>query len=250
MIKNKINKTLAISMLSLTLFSSSAHAFEFYDNSNILDGNISAKIDLKASSGVKEFSVNGKKYANSTYALSQLGKAYGGTNTFSYSGVVQTGNLGAHANLYNSSGSVVSTANWKYNTSSATSLQNETAKVSAKGQYYVKGTSKVYNGNGYTTVGANQSPIVTVKSLGIEISDEELKEREYLYSNYNMISAVGEGDLEGYVLLSDLYDEENQPNTPEEAIKYMQLNERNKFKMIPLYSNDGETIIGEYKINL
>ncbi|MBY1826213.1 hypothetical protein KWY54_19830, partial [Clostridioides difficile] len=95
-------------------------------------------------------------------------------------------------------------------------------------------------------------PIATVKSLNIDISEQELKERQYLYETKNLISAVGFNDIKGYVSLDDLYDEENQPQNPKEAVAYMQRLERSniKYKSIPLYDKDGETIIGEYHIDL
>ncbi|MCK8744073.1 protease, partial [Clostridioides difficile] len=68
----------------------------------------------------------------------------------------------------------------------------------------------------------------------------------------NLIYAQGENNVKGYVKKNDLYDEENQPQNPKEAVAYMQRLERSniKYKSIPLYDKDGETIIGEYHIDL
>lgn len=73
----------------------------------------------------------------------------------------------------------------------------------------------------------------------------------------DLIAAVGIDGTEGYVCRIDLDGE--QPNNPEEAIEYMeQLNERivemkltgeKYIRIIPLYAEDGETIIGEFGIS-
>ena len=136
--------------------------------------------------------------------------------------------------------------------SGTTSFTATTGSTTSKGTYYTKGTTKTYNGRGYKTVGAKQSPIATMKSLDIEISNEELKECQYLYETKNMISALGVGDIEGYVSLDDLYSEDSQPNTPEETVAYMNkiAKSNEKYKSIPFYDKDGKTIIGEYHIDL
>jgi len=65
----------------------------------------------------------------------------------------------------------------------------------------------------------------------------------------DLISAVGEDAKEGYLKKQDMFGE--QPNNPEEAMAYMERIEKEKakgHKYIPLYSSDGETIIGKYKV--
>ena len=64
----------------------------------------------------------------------------------------------------------------------------------------------------------------------------------------DLIKAIGVDGVEGYVKKIDLYDEENQPNTPEEAIEYMRNKSKNRSKFIPVYEEDGKTIIGKYKL--
>ena len=69
-----------------------------------------------------------------------------------------------------------------------------------------------------------------------------------------LISAIGEKNTEGYVYADDLYDIANLPNNPDDALS-KQIKESiakwNPFykKTIPLYSEDGETVIGKYKLN-
>lgn len=58
-----------------------------------------------------------------------------------------------------------------------------------------------------------------------------------------------ENNISGYVKKSDLYDESNQPSTPEEFISYVENRDKKGPRVIPIYDKDGKTIIGEYKIN-
>ena len=50
---------------------------------------------------------------------------------------------------------------------------------------------------------------------------------------------------------ADLYDEENQPKTLEEAETFLMQRAKSneQYRMIPLYDTDGETVIGEYRID-
>ncbi|GAA0106692.1 hypothetical protein UT300013_33160 [Paraclostridium sordellii] len=65
----------------------------------------------------------------------------------------------------------------------------------------------------------------------------------------DLMAVVGVNDVEGYVKKVDLYDEENQPNNPEEAIAYMEEREKEGPRLIPVYEKDGKTVIGEYRID-
>lgn len=49
----------------------------------------------------------------------------------------------------------------------------------------------------------------------------------------------------GYVYKEDFYDIPNQPKNPEEAIDYMK---KNRAKKIPVYKNDGKTVVGAFQI--
>lgn len=246
-----LKKTLAFSLAVMSLFSTSVFADKISSNVNSKQPS-SYSIDLKAVSNTTSFTANGKSYTNHTGCAKLITGVMGSTTITCKSGFVDSGIIGAHANLYNSNEKVVRTTDWKYNTNRASGFTASTESITTKGTYHTKGTTKAYNGSGYKTVGAKQSPIATMKSLDIEISNEELKERQYLYETKNMISALGVGDVEGYVSLDDLYSEDSQPNTPEEAVAYMNkiAKSNEKYKSIPLYNKDGETIIGEYHIDL
>ncbi|CEQ21146.1 beta-lactamase inducer [[Clostridium] sordellii] len=65
----------------------------------------------------------------------------------------------------------------------------------------------------------------------------------------DLMAVIGVNDVEGYVKKVDLYDEENQPNNPEEAIAYMEKREKEGSRLIPVYEKDGKTVIGEYRID-
>ncbi|MBF9964879.1 hypothetical protein F1383_18425, partial [Clostridioides difficile] len=215
--KSKLSKALAISLAAASLFSNNAFADTNRPNLNIKEySNVS--MDRKSTSNTTSFSANGKNYYNYTSVEGTYAGAYGSTVIKCTSGKVTDGIMGVHANLYNSSGNVVKTTNWQYNTRTTDFHSASTKMHNVKGTYHTQGTTKAYNGSGYKTVGAKKSPIATVKSLNIDISEQELKERQYLYETKNLISAVGFNDIKGYVSLDDLYDEENQPQNPKEAV--------------------------------
>ena len=106
--------------------------------------------------------------------------------------------------------------------------------------------------------------IITVLLLGYSIAlgykdinsvetyiDESIEDE---ITENKLISAVGENKIEGYVYTYDLYEMSSQPSTPDEAVEYIkekEKNERNPFykKSIPLYDEDGVTVIGDYRID-
>jgi hypothetical protein len=57
-----------------------------------------------------------------------------------------------------------------------------------------------------------------------------------------LVRAVGSGGIIGYVRLEDL--DGPQPTTPEEALAMS-----GKERVIPLYAEDGITVVGEYVIS-
>lgn len=65
----------------------------------------------------------------------------------------------------------------------------------------------------------------------------------------DLIAVVGEDNVEGYVKKSDLYNDLETPSTPEEAIEYTKKKEEQGPRFIPVYTNDGKTIIGKYMVN-
>lgn len=250
--KNKLSKTLSISLASVALLSNFAYA----DSSNTTTNDLSNKTELsenaissKATSSPVSFSGSGKNYKGYTNSYISAGRAYGESIVESKSGFVPTGYMGAHVNLYNDKGVVVAPGSWFYNPNSVSLKITNLVSTSQKGTFHARGTGRAYNGNTYNSKRLNNSPNVILRDLNISIPNEELKEREYLYETKNMIPALGDSNVEGYVIESELYDLENQPNNPEEAIAYMNKMARIKQRSIPLYANDGETIIDQLTIN-
>lgn len=64
----------------------------------------------------------------------------------------------------------------------------------------------------------------------------------------DLIAVIGENNVEGYVKKSDFYDRKYNPETLEEVKKYMKLKEKEPYRVIPVYKEDGVTVIGELKI--
>lgn len=253
MVKNKITKTIAFTLASIAIMSMGDSSFANESNVIYDKFNIVANELLKGAGNAIKFLVDGKYYVGqvvSTTNSSNAAYGYQTTKTDGW-GSVGSGRLGAHCNLYrDSDGAVVRTADWKYNTATASTLKNTTSTYSGKtGYYHAQGTSKVYTGTGYVTKWCGSSTVTQIK--GLNISNEEKQTRINLYTDKNMIKAVGENNVEGYVSLNDLYDNENQPKTPEQAVTFM--NKRAKsftqYRMIPLYGADGVTEIGMYRID-
>ncbi|MEK4297384.1 hypothetical protein BSK63_17345 [Paenibacillus odorifer] len=60
-----------------------------------------------------------------------------------------------------------------------------------------------------------------------------------------LIRAVGENGTIGYVKATDL---DSEVTSPEEAIVYEETTKDLEYKSIPLYKDDGKTVIGKYKM--
>lgn len=62
----------------------------------------------------------------------------------------------------------------------------------------------------------------------------------------DLLEAIGENGIIGYVKLSDL---DSNVSSPEEALTYQESAENSEYISIPLYNSDGETVIGEFRMN-
>jgi len=71
-------------------------------------------------------------------------------------------------------------------------------------------------------------------------------EAESIETEPDLIYACGTNGISGYVKKSDLNGD--MPKTPEEAIEITRKNKSQNSREIPLYEEDGKTIIGSYKI--
>lgn len=251
MIKNKLTKTLAFTLATISILSLGSNTFADY---NIESYSKDSKF-IEESSNTRGYGNwitfdKDKKYSGRPGAHTSSSGVYGTQTTRSTSSV-PANRIGAHCNLYRASdGAIVRTADWAYNTSTVSTFTNSTSKYNAKGTYYAQGTSKGFlSNNTYETKWCGQSTIAQIKSLNI--SSEDKQERIKLYEDKQMVKAIGENDIEGYILLEDLYDEENQPKNSSEAKIYMSKRARSlkQYRMIPLYDTDGQTVIGEYRID-
>lgn len=77
------------------------------------------------------------------------------------------------------------------------------------------------------------------ETYGPTLPDENAEEPD-------LILALGEGGITGYIKVTDTDD---GVTSPEEALAYMEFAEKRDDFSIPLYMQDGETIIGEFILN-
>lgn len=266
--RKKIHTILSASLISSILLSN--NIISFATSENIEDSNIkiekSSNTKATATSGKRYFTVYGKQYHNYTQVRTVGSNRATGMTTIMANQTVPTGYMGVHCNLYNAStDKVVKTSDWTTNNSPAAGYSTN-ATIDRVGRYYTKGTTKAYNGNGYTVYGAYQSPELSTGSRHVKLTRDTVRgyfninKNGQTYGTYitdeignliqepDLMEAVGENNIEGYVKRIDLYDEQNTPNTPEEFITMQKLNTNNKIRVIPLYEKDGETIIDEYHI--
>lgn len=249
--KNKVGSKFLATMLiaggvfsSLTVVSNAGQPVESVDNNQIKNIEM---VQPRLDGQDKQFIVRGITFTNFT-TITTSGKYASGSTTIVANKNVAANQIGAHCNLYNAAtGKVVKTADWKYNSSSTSSLKNTTPQINQAGKYFTRGTTRAWDGNAYYTTSAYESPKLTAKSMNLEISEKELEERQYLYENKNMIAAVGINDIDGYVSIDDLMGETPKSN---EEVKVLMASRKNRsFRTIPLYDTDGETIIGSYRID-
>lgn len=265
----RIMSTLMVSGILLTNnVVSFADTFKDINNLNV-SANIEEKSSARAtsSSGKRYFNVYGVSYHNYTEIITVGSNRATGRTTVMANKTVPAGYMGVHCNLYDAStNKVVKTADWTTNSSSAVGYSTN-ATIDKVGRYYTKGTTKVYNGNGYDIYGANQSPELSTGARFVKLTRDTVRgyfninENGDTYGTYisdkngnilqepDLMEAIGEGGIDGYIKKSDVYDEENEPNTPKEFVSKQKLNRNKQVRIIPLYEKDGKTIIGEYHIN-
>lgn len=121
--------------------------------------------------------------------------------------------------------------------------------------FYSRGQVAMFKGDGYYTYTTPMSPYQQTFSARMlqeeyHVNDNnEIYGSEYILNQYDiepdLISSVGDNNIEGYVKTVDL--ELKQPNSPEEAIVYME--NLPTERVIPLYECDGETVIGTFTIH-
>ncbi len=102
-------------------------------------------------------------YQNRASVLTYTGTAAAYTYVKTKSGSkVPAGYLGTYCRLYKNGVLILESEKWIYNTSSDSIMVNYVSTSSVVGSnYYSKGISAAYNGNGYNTVATYQSPSQT-----------------------------------------------------------------------------------------
>ena len=263
--KNKKSAILTLAVTSIVALNSVSS----FANTTITENNngISTLSDAISSSVSK--TVNGVTFKGRTMVQTAnvLGKVSALT-IVETSAKVPGGYIGAHTALYKEgSGTAVSSSSWAYNSSSTNYFQRTAQTTSAKKgtNYRTHGTMKCYNkstGN-YVGVTLNKSPYVTYsldeeniddeylsyKTMNLTISEDEKQERVEMYEEKGMIAAEGLNGKEGYISLEEMGVYEN-PETPEEALKLQEenLNKYGDYKDIPVYDEDGVSVIDTFRV--
>jgi len=170
---------------------------------------------------------------------------------------VPVGYMGVKARLYSSSGSLIASTDWSYNTDEvALDLQSDYYRTTT-GYYYSKGQVKLYYGNGYNTYDSYATPnfapsrSVTADPDAYNIQRNENGEiygSEFFLNEIgvqpDLVLAENTAGVVGYVRASDL--SVSEVTTPAEAIAAM---ENNATRSIPMYLSDGETVVGTFVID-
>ncbi len=204
-----------------------------------------------ATSSTLYATVNGRqyKYYTKCYTGSGWSNANATVGTVTSSPTVPAGYLGVNAKLYKTNGSLVSSSGWYYSNGPSLLFGMPSPKYYAKGNYYARSSVRIYNGSNYNTYNTAQTPNMSVASI---MEENELKIAQinengeaygsqlYCDEHLDLIAATGENGIEGYVKATDLDPEPTglvvEPYNP---LTYY----------IPLYSSDGETVIGSFKIS-
>jgi hypothetical protein len=190
-----------------------------------------------------------------------------GTAAWSYTDLTTTdwsnapaGYMGAKARVFDQNANVKKESDMTYTSQSNSFVSVGTGRYNIQGgTFFGLGLVDLYNGNGYTHYETYQSPsqnnsLSSIAALIKSLPDYKVNNNGQTYGSAmlasakgyepNLISAVGEDGTEGYVYATDLNG--RIPNTPEEAVELMA--HRSDSRDIPLYKNDGKTIIGIFRI--
>lgn len=161
---------------------------------------------------------------------------------------IQTGYIGVQARLYSAEdGQLKYTSNLIYSTASSITAYSDA--TSDSGYFYSQTKALFYNGNGYDTYIANQSPNMAVPASYMNLKYETNCNgetygsgllAEYLGAEPDYIAATGIGGINGYVRTKEL---SPIPASPDDAALMMQ--QRQSDRIIPLYDCSGN-IIGSF----
>jgi hypothetical protein len=195
-------------------------------------------------------------FFNASVSLANGARAYVSVTNEDGTGGVAAGYMGGNAKMYFSNGMISKSTGMKYTQKYRVGEVWYTDFSTLPGNYYAKSEVEFYNGNGYDRFDVKKSPIATYPSSrsssfetdNLEISAYKVNENGETYGSElyaevcgkspDLIAALGADGTIGYVRNSDLNPE---PKTIEEALALNDITE------IPLYSSDGDTIIGVFK---
>lgn len=190
-------------------------------------------------------SVEGVGYQGKT-TLHDNGSAMWANATTKASKGVAAGRMGSLARLY-LKGSVVRSTNAVYNGSGAQSIIASTPTSSTRGNYFAGGISYIYNPatGRYSSYSLLNSPAQTLSEVEVTRNENgEIYGSEYELLpcgiQPDLISAIGVDGTKGYVKEADI---NYAPQTLEEALAYTPIE-----REIPLYEDDGETVIGSFLV--
>lgn len=162
---------------------------------------------------------------------------------------VPEGYMGARAGLYTSSGTLKGSSDWEYNSSSASGRSAYYEYSATSGTYYAKGSVKIYNGDGYNTYDCKATPNISPKTTRAAIQVNSYGEvfGSELFLNEvgvqpDLILAEGLDGTIGYVRNNDI--NRDPVTTLEDAIAYGS----GSSYSIPLYAEDGRTVIGQFRV--
>lgn len=215
-------------------------------------------------SNYKYETANGYNYYFYSYATSiDSSSIYGLTKCMSNgSGNIPIGYMGVYSRLYNSNGTLMTSSDWYYNSSVVAGVGNTTDFIHTSGTYYSKGKVELYNGNGYTQYEAYSTPYLTISSSSFSLCKSASKSEDISNSikvnekgetygseimadtmgvELDLIAACGTNNTLGYVRSSDLNSSkiDNPKNITILKSK----------RTIPLYNEEGITIIGDFEID-
>lgn len=200
----------------------------------------------EANSTTKSYTVDGLTFSNYSsvwvYNYGVQGRAQITAPT-----TMAAGYVGALAMLFDITGTLVQYKSFTTNSVASKGLSVGTDLYTASGTYRAIGQTFVYTNGEYDTKDTYYSPYLNYTATR-SILDENTSNNEDIedISVFDMefIRAVGVDGTVGYVLTDDLL---KIPSTPEEALAIQ--GKRSGLENIPLYDEDGETIIGTFSIS-
>jgi len=206
-------------------------------------------------SGVKSVDVYNYHYEYYSSISSSSGTVSGTTTAqVAKDGVVNgsapAGYMGVYPRLYDSSGTLIKSGSWGYTPSTSSAIVSTRLDAPDRGTYYSKGQVRFYNGNGYDTYTTNATPNMQQSST-YALATHQINENNMTYGSalfldveLDLIQAKGVSGHLGYVKSSDL--EGKVPTSLQEALLLEYYTP--PFREIPLYAEDGNTIIDTFII--